>query len=98
MLPKLELLSGPHSPLVPCASKKWAGPRSQLGTKSRFPSIHGRLALLTEVVSGLFASANDTTCAPTYRPTDPRIAVRPLPNTSYAAPIRGSMSCQHGTH
>src|SRR5262245_59445368 len=68
------------------------------GMRSLLESLQGRVAVLTDVRNGLTSFMMLTLCSSaTYRPTVALTAVRPLPNRSYDAPIRGLMSFQFGT-
>jgi hypothetical protein len=87
--PKFVLATPRHSPL----GARFV--RSQSATKSPSESVHVRVVLLTCVLTG-FGS-----CAMLFKPWPARYlftltftAVRPVPNTSYTAPIRGVMSFQ----
>ena len=66
--PKALLLSGP-------SSESW-------GTPSLFASSHARVAVLTDVLSGLSNRAKPTVDVCTYRLIVPFTAVLPLPNKS----------------
>src|SRR5262245_58745641 len=91
--PKLLTSAAPQvSPLPLCAA---GFDSTQSGTPLPL-SVQVRVVLVTDVAIGFAALAMATTWTLTYRPIDALMAVRPLPNTSYAAPTRGSRSFQHG--
>src|SRR5690349_977960 len=69
--PKLLFDNAPHSPFAAGAV------RLQSGMKSWLSSCHVRLALVTDVVIGFTAVEMPTVWPSTYRPSDPRTAVRP---------------------
>src|SRR5579863_1171660 len=90
--PNAALLIAPHSP--------FAAGFNRLQSGVRFPllSFHVLVTLFTEVFSGLLALAMPTACRFMNFPMAALTDVLPLPKRSYAAPIRGLMSFQHGTH
>src|SRR4051812_29077013 len=89
--PKFVGLRAPHSPLATGLA------RSQSGTKSRLMSPHVRVAVFTDVFTGLFRLANPVASAATYRLMLALTAVLPFPNRSHEPPIRGERSFQFGT-
>src|SRR5712691_9812347 len=91
-VPKLGFDSEPHSALVPGLLK------SHSTTKFPLLSVHGRVALLTDVWTGLLARARSVVYEATYLPRLTLSPVFPLPKRSYAAPRRGARSLKHGTH
>src|SRR5436190_472034 len=96
-VPKFALLIAPQiSPpdaLRSCAAKFWT---SQSGMKLPLLSVQGRLALLIDELNGWNRIVKSARLNWLKRPIDVRSAVRPLPKTSYAAPIRGLMSVHDG--
>src|ERR1700719_771035 len=89
--PKLAAESAPHSPLA-------AGlERLQSGVKFPFVSPQVRVALFTDVFTGLFRLAKPVASASTYRLTLALTAVFPVPNRSQDPPILGERSFQFGT-
>src|SRR5436190_16875412 len=96
-VPKLTLLIGPQTsppePLRSCALKFFT---SQSGMKLLLLSVHVRLALLIDELKGWKRIVKSARLNWLNRPSDVRSAVRPLPNTSNAAPIRGLMSVHDG--
>src|SRR5262245_54301504 len=89
--PNKALLIAAHSPFA----AKFV--RSQSGTKLPFTSFQVRDAFDTTAAAGCSASRYVVLMLDTYRPNEPLIAVLPLPNTSYAAPMRGVTSLKFGT-
>src|SRR5262245_27371203 len=87
--PKFWLAIAPHSPLAP------GSVRLQSGTKSRLPSVHARVVMLTRRLIGLWGRPNSPVLPwpATYLLRLTFIAVLPLPNTSTARPIFGVRSC-----
>src|SRR5579862_9628608 len=89
--PKLVAESAPHSPLA-------AGfDRLQSGVKFPFVSAQVRVALCTDVLTGLFRLAKPVASASRYRLTLALRAVLPVPNRSHDPPILGERSFQFGT-
>jgi hypothetical protein len=66
----------PHSPFFARFS------RTQSGTKFLLASVHERLALVTEVVTGAMLELNVPELSSTYLPTENFSAVLPVPNKS----------------
>ena len=85
--------SGSKSARTPVQTKL---DKSQSGTKLLLVSVQA-VTELTGVVIGLLAAAALAFIWPTYRPSEAFTAVRPVPNTSYEAPTRGSRSIHSGT-
>src|SRR5262245_40491654 len=90
-LPKLVGVRAPHSPFRAELN------RSQSATKLPFTSVHVRVAVLTDVLTGLLRLANPVASAATYRLMLALTAVLPVPNRSQDAPSRGDRSLQFGT-
>src|SRR5881396_517366 len=88
--PKFVLLRAPHSPSAALFA------RLQSGTKFPLVSFHVRVTVLIEVVIGLSAMVMFVLFLATYRPIATLTAVLPSPNTSQAAPHRGSQSFHKG--
>src|SRR5207244_13043563 len=67
---------------------------SQFTTKSLFESVHVRVVLMAVRMIGFRSKSLLAAVTPwTYLPRLNLIAVLPLPNRSYATPMRGVMSC-----
>src|SRR5689334_7167985 len=92
LLPKLTLLTRPHSPLALMLAK------SHCGVKSRLASVHDRVAFNAMFAAGFASRVNDVRFGPSrYLPMLALSAVLPLPNRSNAPPTRGVTFFQFGT-
>src|SRR6476620_9037444 len=96
-VPKFALLIGPQTsppdPLRSCAAKFFT---SQSGMKLLLLSVQVRLALLIDELKGWKRIVKSARLNWLKRPNEVRSAVRPLPNTSKAAPILGLTSVHDG--
>src|SRR6478752_1348887 len=92
LFPKFTLLTRPHSPLTLMLAK------SHSGTKLLFLSVHDRVAFSAMFAAGFASRVNDVRFGPSrYLPMLALTAVLPLPNRSYAPPMRGVTFFQFGT-
>src|SRR3954463_11919291 len=91
LLPKLTFDSLWHSPFALTSVK------SHCGMKSWLASPHARVALSAMLAAGFASRVNDVRFGPSrYLPMLALTAVLPLPNKSYAPPMRGVTFFQFG--
>src|SRR6266545_4115921 len=95
-LPNVVLVMAPHSPLAARFLRSHCGIRSLAMPPPAPLSVHVRDADAVNPACGFLALAIVVISEMAYRPTATLSAVLPLPNTSKAAPSRGSTSFQFG--